>query len=63
MPHYLATCGGMAYSAGELAVVLANLAPVTASWRALYSNKGGFEGGGVAVDRCVSIRVRGSRRR
>jgi hypothetical protein len=63
MPHYLATCGGMAYSAGELAVVLANLAPVTASWRALYLNRGGFKGGGVVVDRGVSMRARGSRRR
>jgi hypothetical protein len=53
----------MAYNAGELEVVLANLAPVTASWRALYSNRGGFEGGGVAVDRGVSMRARGSRRR
>jgi hypothetical protein len=61
MPHYLATCGGMAYRAGELAVVLANLAPVTASWRALHLNRGGFEGGGVVVDRGVSMRARGSR--
>jgi hypothetical protein len=44
MPHYLATCGGMAYSAAELTVVLANLAPVMASWRALCLNRGGFEG-------------------
>jgi hypothetical protein len=60
MPHCLATCGGMAYSAGELAVVLANLAPVSALWRALYLNKGGFEGEGVVVDWGVSIRARGS---
>jgi hypothetical protein len=51
----------MAYSAGELAVVLANLAPVTASWRALYLNRGGFEGEGVVVDRGISARARGSR--
>jgi hypothetical protein len=63
MPHYLATCGGMAYSAGELAVVLANLASVTASWRALYLNRGGFEGGGVVVDRGISMQARGRRRR
>jgi hypothetical protein len=51
----------MAYSAGELAVVLANLAPVSASWRALYLNKGDFEGEGVVVDWGVSRRARGSR--
>jgi hypothetical protein len=61
VPHCLATCGGMAYSAGELAVVLANLAPITASWRALYLNRGGFEGEGVVVDRGVSRRARRSR--
>jgi hypothetical protein len=61
MPHCLATCGGTAYSAGELAVVLANLAPVSASWCALYLNRGGFEGEGVVVDRGVSMRARGSR--
>jgi hypothetical protein len=63
MPHYLATCNGMVYSAGELTVVLANLAPIMASWRALYLNKGVLEGGGVVVDRGVSMRARGSRRR
>jgi hypothetical protein len=61
VPHCLAMCGGMAYSAGELAVVLANLAPITASWRALYLNRGGFEGEGVVVDRGVSRRARRSR--
>jgi hypothetical protein len=61
MPHCLATCGGTTYSAGELAVVLANLAPVSASWCALYLNRGGFEGECVVVDRGVSIRARGSR--
>jgi hypothetical protein len=50
----------MAYSAGELAVVLANLAPITASWRDLYLNRGGFEGEGVVVARGVSRRARGS---
>jgi hypothetical protein len=63
MPHYLATCGGMAYSPVEMTPVLANLSPVTALWRALYLNKGGFEGGGVVVDRGVSMWARGSRRR
>jgi hypothetical protein len=61
MPHCLATCGGMAYSAGELAVVMANLALVMASWHVLYLNRGGFEGEGVVVDRGVSRRARGSR--
>jgi hypothetical protein len=42
MPHYFATCDGMAYSAGELTVVLANPAPVMASWRALYLNRAGL---------------------
>jgi hypothetical protein len=61
MPHCLATCGGMAYSAGELAVVLANLVLVMASWRVLYLNRARFEGEGVVVDRGVSTRARGSR--
>jgi hypothetical protein len=61
MPHYFATCDSMAYSAGELTVVLANLAPVMASWRALYLNRGGFKGRGVVVDRGVSRRVQGNR--
>jgi hypothetical protein len=62
MPHYLAMCGGMAYSSADMTPVLANLAPVTASWRALYLNRCGFEGGGLVVDRGVSMRARGSRR-
>jgi hypothetical protein len=61
MPHYFATCDGTAYSAVELTIVLVNPAPVMASWRALYLNKGGLEGGGMAVDRGVSRRARGSR--
>jgi hypothetical protein len=61
MPHYLATCGGMACSAAELAAVLAVLATVLSSWRALYSNSGGFEGEGVVVGRGVFRRARGSR--
>jgi hypothetical protein len=61
MPHYFATCNGMAYSAVELTIVLANLASVMALWRALYLNRGGLEGGGVVVDRGVSRRARGSR--
>jgi hypothetical protein len=61
MPHYFATCGGMAHSAEELTAILANLAPVMASWRALCLNRGGFEGGGVAVDQGVPRWARGSR--
>jgi hypothetical protein len=60
MPHCLATCGGMAGSAAELAVVLAILAPVVSSWRVLCSNSGGFEGEGVVVGRGVFRRARGS---
>jgi hypothetical protein len=51
----------MAHSPVEMTPVLTSLAPVTASWRALYLNRGGFEGGGVVVDRGVSRRARGSR--
>jgi hypothetical protein len=50
----------MAYSAVELTAVLANLAPVTASWRVLCSNRSNFEGRGVVVDRDVSRRARES---
>jgi hypothetical protein len=43
----------MAYSAGELAVVLAVvlavLAPVLSSWPVPYLNRGGFKGEGVVV--------------
>jgi hypothetical protein len=61
MPHCLATYGGMAYSAGELAVVPVVLAPVSASWRALFLNRGGFEGEGIAVGQGVIRQARGSR--
>jgi hypothetical protein len=61
MPHCLATCGGMAYSAEELAVVPAVLAPVLSSRRVFYLNRGGFEGEGVVVGRGVFRRARGSR--
>jgi hypothetical protein len=50
----------MANSAVELTAVLANLAPVTVSWRVLCSNRGDFEGGDVVVDRDVFRRARGS---
>jgi hypothetical protein len=61
MPHYFATCGGMAYNVVELTPVLTNLALVTASWRVLCLNRGDFEGGGVVVDRDAFRRARGSR--
>jgi hypothetical protein len=48
--HYFSTCGGMANSVVELTAVLANLAPVAASWCALCSNRSGFEGRGIVVD-------------
>jgi hypothetical protein len=50
----------MAYSAGEFAVVLANIALVSVSWRALYLNRGGFEGEGVVIDRGISRWAGGS---
>jgi hypothetical protein len=49
VPHCSPTCEGMASSATELTTVLANLAPVGASWRVLCPYRGGFEGGGVEV--------------
>jgi hypothetical protein len=60
MPHYFYACSGMANSAVELTAVLANLAPVMASWRVMCLNRGDFEGGGVVVDRGVFRRARGS---
>jgi hypothetical protein len=45
----LATCGGMVHSTTEWTAVLANLASVGASWRALCPPRSGFEGGGVGV--------------
>jgi hypothetical protein len=61
MPHCLATCGGMAYSAGDLAVVLSVLAPDLSSRRVLYLNRGGLEGEGIVVGWGVFRRARGSR--
>jgi hypothetical protein len=55
MPHYFPTCGGMASSAAELTVVLANPASVEALWRVLCSYRSGFEGGGVAVCRPAAV--------
>jgi hypothetical protein len=60
MLHCLATSGGMACSAGELAAVLAALAPVLSSWRIPYLNRGGFEGEGIVVRCGVLRRARGS---
>jgi hypothetical protein len=51
----------MAYSAVELTPILANLAPVTALWCVLCLNRGGFEGGGVVVDRGAFRWARGGR--
>jgi hypothetical protein len=55
----------MACSATELTTVLANLAPVEASWRVMCPYKGGFEGGGVEVAYPATARgpARGCRRR
>jgi hypothetical protein len=61
MPHYSYTCSGMANSVVELVAVLANLAPVAASWRVLCPNRSGFEGRGVVVDRSGFERARGGR--
>jgi hypothetical protein len=55
MPHYFPMCGGMASSAAELTAVLANPAPVEASWCILCSYRSGFEGGGVAVGRPAAV--------
>jgi hypothetical protein len=60
MPHCSATCGGMAYSVGELAAVLAVLAPILSLWRIPYLNRSGFEGEGIVVGRGVLRPARGS---
>jgi hypothetical protein len=51
MLHHFPTCGGMASSATELTAVLANIAPVEASWRVLCSYRSEFKGGCVVVGR------------
>jgi hypothetical protein len=51
----------MANNAAELMVVLANLAPIAASWRVLCPNRSGFEDRGVVVDRSGFERARGGR--
>jgi hypothetical protein len=40
----------------ELTAVLANPAPVEASWRVLCSYRSGFEGGGVVVSRPATVK-------
>jgi hypothetical protein len=47
--HYSDTCNGMANSVVELTTVLANPAPVMASWCVLCPYKSGSEGCGVVV--------------
>jgi hypothetical protein len=61
IPHCLAIGGDMARGAGELAAVLAVLAPVLSSRHVPYLNRGGFEGEGVVVGCGVLRRARGSR--
>jgi hypothetical protein len=56
VPHYSPTCGGVASSAAELTAVLANLAPVGASWRVLCPYRSDFEGSGVEVGRPAAVR-------
>jgi hypothetical protein len=65
VPHYSPTRGGVASSATELTTVLANLAPVGASWCVLCLYRSGFEGGGVEVGRPAAARgpSRGCRQR
>jgi hypothetical protein len=55
MPHYFPTCGGMASSAMELTAVLANPAPIEASWCVMCSYRSGFGGSGVAVGWLVVV--------
>jgi hypothetical protein len=51
LPHYFPTCGGVASSSTKLTAVLANPAPVEASWRVLCLYRSRFEGGDVVVGR------------
>jgi hypothetical protein len=65
VPHYSPTRGGVASSATELTTVLANPAPVGASWRVLCPYRVDFEGSGVEVGCPAAARgpVRGCRQR
>jgi hypothetical protein len=58
-------CGGVASSVAELTTVLANLAPVGASWRVLCPYRSDFEGSGVEVGCPAAARgpARGCRQR
>jgi hypothetical protein len=47
--QYFYTCSGMANSVAELTAVLANPAPVEASWCVLCSYRSDFEGCGAVV--------------
>jgi hypothetical protein len=49
MLHYFYMCNGMVNSVVELTVVLANPAPVEASWCVLCLYRSSFEGCGVVV--------------
>jgi hypothetical protein len=55
MPHYFYVCSGMANSAAELTAVLANPAPVEASWCVLCLYRSGFEGVGAVVGRPAAV--------
>jgi hypothetical protein len=48
-PHYFYACSGMVNSAAELTTVLANPAPVEASWCILCSYRSVLEGVGAVV--------------
>jgi hypothetical protein len=56
VPHYSSTCGGVASSVTELSTVLANLAPVGASWRVLCPYRSDFEGSGVEAGCPAAVR-------
>jgi hypothetical protein len=65
VPHYSPTCGGVASSATKLTAIMANPAPVGASWSILCLYRSSFEGGGVVVSCPPAARgpVRGCRQR
>jgi hypothetical protein len=65
VPHCSPKCEGMASSATELTTVLANLAPIGASWRVMCPYRSGFEGDGVEVGCPAAARgpARGCRQR
>jgi hypothetical protein len=53
----LAKCGGMAYSAMEWMVVLANFSPDKAPLRVLCPSRSGFEGCSVGISPLVVVRA------